>query len=110
MKRLTTPNHNYSDLIDLCIEGIADTQAMKPRIIANKQNLLLDASVYNTKINQGEIYIYTPLIRFHDGVCIRNTKDDYEKLYTQYFVPKAKKTRVIYDAILTSANDTSLFR
>lgn len=37
MKRLTTPNHNYSDLIDLCIEGIADTQAMKPRIIANKQ-------------------------------------------------------------------------
>lgn len=103
MKRLTTPNYNYSDLIDLCIEGIADTQAMKPRIIVNKQNLLLDASVYNTKINQGEIYTYTPLIRFHDGVCIRSTKDDYEKLYTQYFVPKAKKTRVIYDAILTSA-------
>lgn len=61
MKRLTTPNHNYSDLIDLCIEGIADTQAMKPRIIANKQNLLLDASVYDTKINQGEIYTYTRL-------------------------------------------------
>ncbi len=103
MKRLTIPNHNYSDLIDLCIEGIADTQAIKPRIIANKKNLLLDASVYDTKINQGQIYIYTPLIRFHDAVCIKSTKEDYEKLYTQYFVPKAKKIRVMYDAILTSA-------
>lgn len=103
MKRLSIPNHNYSDLIDLCIEGIADTQAIKPRIIANKQNLLLDANVYDTKINQGRIYTYTPLIRFHDAMCIKGTKDDYEKLYTQYFVPKAKKTRAIYDEILTSA-------
>ena len=103
MKRLTKPNHNYSDLIDLCIKGIADTQAIKHRIISNKQNLLLDASVYDIKINQGEIYTYTPLIRFHDAMCIKGTKDDYEKLYTQYFVPKAKKTRAIYDEILTSA-------
>lgn len=103
MNKLTKPNHNYSDLIDLCIEGIADTQAIKSRIIANKKNLLLDASVYDTKMNLGEIYTYTPLIRFHDAMCIKSTKDDYEKLYTQYFVPKAKKTRKIYDAILTSA-------
>lgn len=103
MKRLTKPDHNYNDVIDLCIEGIADTQNIKARIKANKGNLLLDANLYDAGVNQGIIYTYLPLIRFHDAICIRSTKDDYEKLYTQYFVPKAKKVRVIYDAILASA-------
>lgn len=103
MKRLATPNHNYNDVIDLCTVGISNTQNIKTKITANKGNLLLDAGLYDTGINQGIIYTYAPLIRFHDAICIKNTKDDYEKLYTQYFVPKAKKARIIYDAILTSA-------
>lgn len=103
MKRLAKPNHNYNDVIDLCVAGISNTQSIKTRITANKGDLLLDAGLYDTGINQGIVYTYAPLIRFHDAICIKNTKDDYEKLYTQYFVPQVKKARVIYDAILTSA-------
>ncbi|MDM1737542.1 HNH endonuclease [Acinetobacter towneri] len=103
MKRLAKPNYDFGDVIDLCIDGIANTQSIKMRITSNKVNLLLDANLYDSAINQGVIYTYSPLIRFHDKMCIRSTKDDYEKLYTQYFVPTAKKTRVIYDEILTSA-------
>ena len=74
MKRLAKPNYDFGDVIDLCIDGIANTQSIKMRITSNKVNLLLDANLYDSAINQGVIYTYSPLIRFHDKMCIRSTK------------------------------------
>ena len=48
MKRLAKPNHNYNDVIDLCVAGISNTQSIKTRITANKGDLLLDAGLYDT--------------------------------------------------------------
>ena len=112
MKRLAKPDYDFGDVLDKCISGILrGNEDLKTKIQADKSEALLDGVCYETEAQQGNLYAYQEMKRFHNlndiGTVI---KDHYIHLYETYFVPEKKpETRAIYDEILNAAKEDCPF-
>lgn len=112
MKRLAKPDYDFGDVLDKCISGILrGNEDLKTTIQADKSEALLDGACYETEAQQGNLYAYQEMKRFHNlndiGTVI---KDHYIHLYETYFVPEKKpETRAIYDEILNAAKEDCPF-
>lgn len=99
-------------MLDKCISGILrGNEDLKTSIQADKREALLDGACYENEAQQGKLYAYQEMKRFHNLTAISvQTKDHYIHLYETYFVPESKpETRTIYDAILNVAKEDCPF-
>lgn len=112
MKRLAKPDYDFGDVLDKCISGILrGNEDLKTTIQADKSEALLDSACYENEAQQGSLYTYQEMKRFHNLSDIgTDIKDHYIHLYETYFVPEKKpETRAIYDEILNAAKEDCPF-
>lgn len=112
MKRLAKPDYDFGDVLDKCISGILrGNEDLKTTIQADKSEALLDGACYENEAQQGSLYTYQEMKRFHNLSDIgTDIKDHYIHLYETYFVPEKKpETRAIYDEILNAAKEDCPF-
>ncbi|SGZ08097.1 HNH nuclease [Moritella viscosa] len=117
MLKLDNPVVTFSNLIRLCEQGIGgrveSTRALKRRLQVSKQQLLLKDVDYISSAATNELHSLPICIVVGDEDPIivgELTRDDLEKLYSQYIVPDSTPARAeIYDVIMNAANEECPF-
>jgi 5-methylcytosine-specific restriction endonuclease McrA len=107
MRRLASPKFNFNTALAESIRGIGDAniRAYYETQITNPDAIALE-TLYEANARVATLYQFPRLASIsNDGQVHGNlTKSDLIKLYTQYFVPKGKPARYLYDLIKITAN------
>jgi len=112
MIRIEPPDCTFDRSIDDCISGIsANLGEFIERMLAGRSALLEAGEIYIRAMssNEGLPAIRPFLGEGADVVVASITKADLYRMYEEYFVPKKKRARRIYDKILASAADRCPF-
>ncbi|WP_309266218.1 HNH endonuclease [Aeromonas salmonicida] len=112
MLRLDQPAHTCEQAIESCSQGITGNDELLRRVNSDRYLLQVSAVSYATSASTGELYTIpsTSNRRGDDPVVIGQLKkSDLLKLYSTYFVNKDKPGRLIYNALMASANEKCPF-
>jgi hypothetical protein len=94
------------EAIDQCVEGITGNADLKNRVIFSKRNLMFHEGQYFAAAQVGGLF-KMPAVNAtisKDPVIVDTLKkSELNKLYDDYFVPKIKPARLIYDSLMNSA-------
>ncbi|WP_338517461.1 HNH endonuclease [Alteromonas gracilis] len=106
MKRLTLPNIRYDDVLDKIVAGITGIPDLSNKVRQQSEGILSANQEYKALGRAGELYTVPAVIG--DGntdVVGTLKKQDFLKLYENYFVKKSKPARCVYDKLMVAAND-----
>ncbi|MBQ0798301.1 MAG: HNH endonuclease [Porticoccaceae bacterium] len=112
MMRLSEPQYSFEQTIDECILGITGNDSLRQKLITSKESLTDAGIKYTSAIDTGELYTILPVNtnENNDPVVINTLKkNELVKAYDQYFRPRKKPARKIYDALLNAALDKCPF-
>lgn len=112
MLRLCQPIYTYEQTLESCRQGITGNDNLL-EIFNNAGHLLLESSRgYLAAAATGTLYTILPTVheRGDDPVVLEQfRKSQLLILYSTYFVKQEKPARVIYDALMSAANDKCPF-
>lgn len=105
MRRLAVPNFNFSTALTESINGIGDA-AVRANYDAQITNPDSIEAAFGNSAQAASLYNLPRIARVDGDVLVLGNlrKSDFIKLYEQYFVPKAKPARRLYDQLKITAN------
>ncbi len=112
MMRLNNPNYSFENTLDECIAGITGNTSLKNKVVSSKPTLIAAGDGYLNVAGAGKLHTILPINTDvdDDPVVISSLKkSDLVKIYEQYFVPKKKPARKIYDALKNAAKENCPF-
>ena len=112
MLKLAYPAHSYEQTLDSCCIGITGNTLLLGKVNAERQVLEESARVYEASASTGELHTLIPTTCGTDEdplVVGQLKKSELIKLYGTYFVSQKKPGRIIYDSIMTAANEKCPF-
>ena len=113
MIRLAKPRYSCEEAVDECVNGITGDALLRQKLTDSKQDLTTIEASYLEAIVNCTAHTIEPINntrRDQDPVAINTLKkSEMIKIYDQYFVPKAKPARKIYDALLNAAKEKCPF-
>jgi hypothetical protein len=112
MMRLSEPKYSFENSIDECIAGITGNAALQQKLTSSKPYFKDVEAKYLSLAGRGELCTIPPISTDKDSdpiVVNALTKNELFTIYDQYFVPKIKPARKIYDALLNAANEKCPF-
>lgn len=112
MLRLGMPPYTYSQTLESCRNGITGNTDLLQKLDGNSVLLETIADSYLASASSGELYtIQAPQSDHNKDPAIIGDlkKSDLIKIYEYYFANMDKPARVIYDAIMTAANEKCPF-
>jgi hypothetical protein len=112
MMRLSEPQYNFEQTLDECVTGINGNAVLLNKLNSNKGNFTTVETQYLRAAGTGELYTFPPINTDEDAdPVVINTlkKSELVNIYDQYFVPKQKPARKIYDALLNAAKEKCPF-
>ena len=115
MLKLNSPSVSYQQSVDCCKQGIAgrveSTRALKERLNDSTAQLISEETAYLASAATNELHMLPVCERDGNPIVVgRLTRDDLEKLYTEYLVSLSKPARqAIYDVIMNGANEECPF-
>ncbi len=110
--RLSEPQYSFEQTLDECVTGITVNAVRKHMLTSGKPALTAVGVQYLGAAGTGELHTIPPINTDEDidPVVINTlTKNELIKIYEQYFSPKKKPARKIYDALLNSAKEKCPF-
>lgn len=112
MFKLKRPIYTYGNALTLCCNGITGNNVLLEKVHNASADLELQVSAYENSALTEELFTIQPINI--DGVAdpiILNDlkKSDFIKLYNNYLVGITKPARVIYDVLMSSANEKCPF-
>lgn len=108
MMRLSEPHYSFEQSLDECSAGITGNDALRQKLDSSKNDLITGGLDYSAAAMTGELYTIKPIdnAKNEDPIVIQElTKSELVKLYGQYFVPKKKPARKIYESLLNAAKE-----
>jgi len=111
MRAIPKPSTETSDVFNLCIATIQDTN-LKTRLTSIAQEIVSLAEQYNSLAESKMLYSMPSFIGTNDDELIIGevTNRELKKLYSQHMVGASKPARIIYDQLRNSApNDICPF-
>ena len=112
MIKLNAPSYNFLQSLETCIEGITGNNALKAKIIHNKNALNEEGQSYLASAQTGELYTFGPVMcaKGEDPIVIDNlTKSELVKLYDTYYVKAGKPGRSVYNSLMLAADEKCPF-
>lgn len=112
MMRLNEPQYSVENAVDECALGVTGNETLHLKLIASKESHASENLLYANAANAGVLYTIEPVNTDFDSdpvVCDTLKKSELIKIYEQYFRPKNKPARKIYDALLNAAKDKCPF-
>ncbi|MFX4235392.1 HNH endonuclease [Aliarcobacter butzleri] len=112
MLRLGNPIYSYAQAMESCRQGITGNANLLQKLNHSIALLQISATDYVASASTGNLYTRQaiPNRRNYDPVVIGTLqKSDLLKLYDTYFVSLNKPGRIIYDALMSAANEKCPF-
>ncbi|MFY0677879.1 MAG: HNH endonuclease [Neptuniibacter sp.] len=112
MIRMDDPEFSYHKTLKKCKKGITGNNSLKERVTSALPTLKRKGKNYLNCAQTGELFTIKPTLpqRKEDPVVIKELKkSELVNLYETYFRAKKKPARVIYDSLMTSANEKCPF-
>ncbi|MGY6275717.1 HNH endonuclease [Methylomonas sp. MgM2] len=112
MMQLSEPKDDFTKVLDACWEGITGNNSLKNRLSDSRAALENEATNYVALGAVGELYSIHATVHAKDVdpiVVADLRKSELVNLYETYFRGIEKPGRIIYDALLASANEKCPF-
>lgn len=110
MLRLSEPAHSFSETLEQCILGMAESASLRRKLSDGLTGLLAAADRYAAAASQGALWEIAPFLGESEHAVVADlTKSDLVKAYEQYFVPEVKVARRIYNSIMSAAQEKCPF-
>lgn len=106
MLPLDQPTTDYCRTLDQCVAGITGNADLRERLLDSRVALEAEGELYLQHAKNHSWYTVPPLAKdFNESTPLVQTlsKTDLLTVYDQYFVPREKPARHVYDSLMNSS-------